>query len=55
MVELNSSLQHIIVTYVSNFTLNHLDVPVQPPRMPPAAPPNQNEELYEVVTTGEFC
>ena len=37
--------------YVSNFTLNHLDAPAQPPRKPPAATPNQNEELYEVVTT----
>ena len=33
------------------FQFSCLDVPAQPPRMPPAAPPNQNEELYEVVTT----
>ena len=33
------------------FQFSCLDVPAQPSRMPPAAPPNQNEELYEVVTT----
>ena len=33
------------------FQFSCLDVPAQPPRMPPTAPPNQNEELYEVVTT----